>query len=71
MTASISAGQRFTVIFFALCSVLGIVNVVRGLLSATKAGLILGLAQGVFTLFAGTARVAFMDGKKPGGIWEF
>jgi hypothetical protein len=42
------------------------VNVVRGLLSGTKAGLTLGLAQGVFTLFSGTAAWNIYGWKKAG-----
>jgi hypothetical protein len=55
MSAVLDVGQRLVVVFLGLCSALGALNVVRGLVAWSKWGLIFGLAQGVFALLAGAA----------------
>lgn len=55
MSNAVDSGQRLVVGFFAFCSGLGLLNVLLGLLARTKLGLIIALAQGVFTLLAAAA----------------
>lgn len=71
MSDVLNAGQRFTVGFLGLCTALGILNVVRGLLSGTESGMFLVLAQAVFALFAGTAAWNIHKWKKAGWYLGF
>ena len=55
MSDVLNTGHRFTVGFLGLCTTIGILNLGRGLLTGTQSGILFGLAQTVFALFAGAA----------------
>ena len=66
MSEIVSVGQRRTVGFLAICCAVAALNVVRGLITGTQSGMLFGLAQAVFTLFAGTAAWNIYQWKKAG-----
>ncbi len=55
MSTTISTGQRAVIAFFGVCCLVAFTNVVRFVLTGTKIGVLFGLAQCVFILFAGSA----------------
>ena len=55
MSGPLDLGQRLVVIFFGLCSVLGLLNVGLDVFARSKWSLVFAAAQGFFAIFAASA----------------
>jgi hypothetical protein len=55
MSGPISTDQKAVVIFFGICCLSALTDVIRFVLTGTKLGVVYGLAQCIFIFFAGSA----------------
>jgi len=62
----VSIGQSRVVGFFAVCCLLALMNVARGLLAGTSNGLFFSVAQCVFILLTGSAAWNLYQSRKTG-----
>ena len=71
MSATISTSQKAVIAFLGVCCLVAFTNVVRLVLTGTKLGVLFGLAQCVFILFAGSAGWYLYKSAKAGWYLAF
>jgi hypothetical protein len=71
MSTTISTGQKAVIAFLGVCCLVAFTNVARLVLTGTKLGVLFGLAQCVFILFAGSAGWYLYKSAKAGWYLAF